>query len=324
MPQMPGVSPDQNIRQKEKIIDLTDGQLGVDEIGPPAATSPANGNLRRYGLRRRPHLENLIVRSLTVFLLSCVGILPGAPKRTALAVFAHPDDESVVAPLLAKYANEGHDVYLAVVTSGQIGNANTDIPKGEKLGAAREEEARCACRALGIHEPFLMQFMDGSISTRQAIPQIVERLREIFDRVKPDVVITWGPDGITGNPDHRMAHDVTTQVFQQRAKLRHPPRKLYYAAWPESLLRNLPEPLYPGAVLGLADDFVTTAVEASEYTEPAYHSMQCHKTQWTPDRVKRNRAVMEKIFEGKVFLRLALTDLPFPKKRESDILAGLN
>ena len=51
---MPGVSPDQNIRQKEKIIDLTDGQLGVDEIGPPAATSPANGNLRRYGLRRRP------------------------------------------------------------------------------------------------------------------------------------------------------------------------------------------------------------------------------------------------------------------------------
>ncbi len=45
MPQMPGVSPDQNIRQKEKIIDLTDGQLGVDEIGLPAATSPANGNL---------------------------------------------------------------------------------------------------------------------------------------------------------------------------------------------------------------------------------------------------------------------------------------
>ena len=78
-----------------------------------------------------------MIRSLTIFLLSCVGILPGAPKRTVLAVFAHPDDESVVALLLAKYANEGHDVYLAVITSGQIGNANTDIPKGEAGRRAR-------------------------------------------------------------------------------------------------------------------------------------------------------------------------------------------
>ena len=90
-----------------------------------------------------------MIRSLTVFLLSCVGILPGAPKRTVLAVFAHPDDESVVALLLAKYANEGHDVYLAVITSGQIGNATPTFPK-ERSWAPRARKRPAALAGLWV------------------------------------------------------------------------------------------------------------------------------------------------------------------------------
>ena len=77
-----------------------------------------------------------------------------AASGPVLAVFAHPDDESAtIATLLSRYAKEGHDVYLIVVTSGQVGDSNTDIPRGDQLGAAREKESRCSCKALGIHDP---------------------------------------------------------------------------------------------------------------------------------------------------------------------------
>ncbi|MCB1019906.1 MAG: PIG-L family deacetylase, partial [Acidobacteria bacterium] len=124
-------------------------------------------------------------------------------RATILAVFAHPDDETTVAPALAKYAAEGHDVYLATITSGQAGNANTDIPKGPKLGEAREAESRCSAAALGIHEPFLLGFQDGATTPADTQNAIAARLTEIFEQVRPDIVITWGPDGLTGHPDHR-------------------------------------------------------------------------------------------------------------------------
>lgn len=256
--------------------------------------------------------------------LICVGTLFAAPKHTVLAVFAHPDDESVVGPLLAKCADEGHNVHLAIITSGQMGNANTDIPKGDQLGAAREQEARCSCKALGIHPPLLLRFMDGGICSHEAIPKIVERVREVFDEVEPDVVITWGPDGLSGHPDHRTATNAVTQVFQERRKLRHNPRKLYYAAWPESRLKELPESLRRWRSLRwIADEFVTTEVKATQYVEQTYRSMQCHKTQWTQERIDQNRKLFQTVLAGSVFLRLALTDLPFPNSRETDIFAGL-
>ena len=83
----------------------------------------------------------LLTRQLALLFCLCLLPLSAADKHTILAVFAHPDDETFIGGLLAKYAAEGHDVYLALTTSGQMGAANTNIPKGERLGAAREEEA---------------------------------------------------------------------------------------------------------------------------------------------------------------------------------------
>ena len=77
--------------------------------------------------------------------------------RTLLAVFAHPDDETVVAPLLARYARMGLIARLAITTDGQNGvREHTSIPAGEALAKARAEEARCAAERLGIQPPFLL------------------------------------------------------------------------------------------------------------------------------------------------------------------------
>ncbi len=250
--------------------------------------------------------------------------LAAAQKPAILAVFAHPDDETTVGPLLARYAKASHPVYLATITSGQKGvTPHGGIPAGKELGAAREKELRCACQALGIHEPFLLQFQDQGISVPPAMDKIRARLREIIDEVKPAVVITWGPERLTGHPDHRAASNLATEVFQQRARLAHRPRKLYYVAWPESRFVNPPPPFDrrpPGTV---ADVFVTTEVDGSKHLEPARKALQCHKTQYQPAQMEAMFNLTAKAQEGKIFLRLALTDLPRPSGRERDILEGI-
>jgi LmbE family N-acetylglucosaminyl deacetylase len=72
------------------------------------------------------------------------------PARTLLAVFAHPDDEQVISPLLARYAREGVRVHLAIATDGQKGvREHAGIAAGDALATARAAEARCACEKLG-------------------------------------------------------------------------------------------------------------------------------------------------------------------------------
>ncbi len=216
------------------------------------------------------------MRKTRLLLISAVlAGVAAAQKPPILAVFAHPDDEQSVSPLLARYAKAGYAVYLVTITSGQKGvAAHAGIPAGEKLGAAREEETRCACRALGIREPFLLGFEDQGISTQSAADQVRDRLRQIIDQVKPAVVITWGPDGFTGHPDHRAASSLTTEAFQQRGKLAHQPRKLYYVAAPES---RLPKPLPPferrppGTV---NDAFITTEIDERRAAE---RTVRCNR-----------------------------------------------
>jgi len=222
-----------------------------------------------------------------------------------LAVFAHPDDESTVGNALAKFAAEGHDVYLVTLTSGQAGNANTDIPKGPKLGAAREAEARCAAKALGIHEPFLPGFQDGDISSHGTLNRIAETLREIFEEVRPDVVITWGPDGLTGHPDHRVASNVTTEIFQQASSLEAAPKKLYYVAWPAKLMQERAPETF-ARMLTVDERHITDRIDAADYIDPLAASIRCHETQWDQAMMEQNIALARDAFEGRVFLRLAL------------------
>ncbi len=244
-----------------------------------------------------------------------------ASKSTILAVFAHPDDETSVGPLLARYAAEGNDVYLAIATSGQVGDTNTDIPRGDALGKVREGEARCACSALGIKPPILMGFMDGGLPERDTIPKVVERVRSLVDELKPNVLITWGPDGLSGHPDHRMISAITTQVFEEQGKLEFNPQRLYYVAIPASVFRNIPPAAAAAMQANLvADQFVTTIIDGSSYTDRSYRAIQCHKTQWPPATMEMMGQLTRDVLGGKVFLRLAMESSTKPPEPVADIL----
>ncbi len=276
-----------------------------------------------------------IARVAGVFVLAAALPLAAAEKRSILAVFAHPDDEIAAGTLLARYAAEGHDVHLVILTSGQQGDSRTDIPAGPELGAAREKEARCSAKALGLHPPYLLGFQDANIATREAVAAIIKRLREIVAETKPDVIVTWGPDGLSGHPDHRMTSALATDVFQRRSWFETPPAKLYYVALPEALLSRASE-REQAALAPVADQFVTTTVDGRDHADAVYQAMQCHITQWGPleevqqryeafRRGESQELMMRSVLGRPVTLRLALSVAGAGQKgdRETDILQDL-
>jgi len=236
-----------------------------------------------------------------------------AGKGSILAIFAHPDDETTVGPLLARYAAAGHEVHLAIITSGQKGTTPNTNLSGKELGRAREEESRCSAKALGISPPILLQYQDQGISAPRVMEEIAARLRRIIDEARPDVILTWGPEGVTGHPDHRVTSSIVTQVFQQRGLLQARPQKLYYVVFPESKLNRPP-------FRTVSDAFITTGVEAAAGLDAAARAIRCHKTQWNAARMQELDSMNREALGGRVFLRLAMTGAGF---RETGLFEGI-
>ena len=70
-------------------------------------------------------------------------------EKVLMAIFAHPDDESTIAPILARYAREGVKVYVVIATDGRLGvNDFSGLEAGDGLVAIRKEEMQCAADAL--------------------------------------------------------------------------------------------------------------------------------------------------------------------------------
>ncbi|MCL4370974.1 MAG: PIG-L family deacetylase [Chloroflexi bacterium] len=120
-----------------------------------------------------------------------------------LAVFAHPDDESFGAGgTLARYAAEGVEVHLVCATRGEDGSVGEPpLCTQEELGALREQELRVACSVLGVRTLRFLDCVDGRMDAcpqRAVVGEVVAAIRGL----RPQVVITFGPDGISGHPDH--------------------------------------------------------------------------------------------------------------------------
>ncbi len=180
-------------------------------------------------------MRTITVGALAVALLQVVpdGAAQG-PPRTLVAVFAHGDDETSVGPILARYAREGAQVHLVIVTDGAQGGLNTAIARGPDLARARAEEARCATDALGARPPILLGYPDGKLGDYGTDPallfRLTARLHEELQRLRPDALITWGPDGAVGHPDHRLVSTLVTQLV--RAGAPGVPERVFHAYLP--------------------------------------------------------------------------------------------
>src|SRR5207247_9564824 len=129
----------------------------------------------------------LLCRSVAVVLCAGCRVRPGvsgstashpADGRTLVAVVAHPDDETIVSPVLAHYARDGAHVYVVVATDGRKGVAkHAGIRRGDSLAAVRAGEARCSARELGIQPPILLGFEDAGLAVISPWPgEALDRL----------------------------------------------------------------------------------------------------------------------------------------------------
>lgn len=225
-------------------------------------------------------------------------------SRTLLAIFAHPDDEATVAPVLAKYAAEGVTVYLAIATDGRYGvTDHAKIPAGDSLAAVREGEAKCAAEKLGIQPPIFFKLHDqlkmglGMAAIDGELNVMRERVKELFISLKPDVVITWGASGWTGHHDHRLVSTVVTEVFQTQK--RDKPTQLYYSAIPSGNF-----PINGPLELATVDStFLPVKISISDVDyEKALASWHCHKSQYTPETIEGMHRLLKSSLKGTAYL----------------------
>jgi LmbE family N-acetylglucosaminyl deacetylase len=217
-----------------------------------------------------------------------------------MCVLAHPDDESLgTGGTLAQCAADGVATYLVTATRGERGRFGdvTESPGPEIVGRAREAELLAAARELGLREVSVLGYPDGALDTIDpagAIATIAGHLR----RVKPQVVITFGPDGAYGHPDHIAISQLTTAaivsaadpLFGLQPAIGDPHRvsKLYYIAWSpkkwtayQTALRKLVFKVdgVERQAVPWPDWAITTVIDTSRVWPAVWRAVSCHKTQ---------------------------------------------
>jgi LmbE family N-acetylglucosaminyl deacetylase len=221
--------------------------------------------------------------------------------RPIVAVFAHPDDERVIGPLLSRLAREGRETHLVIATDGSKGVRDfAKIPAGAELAAARAKEAKCAADRLGVRQLHLLGLPDGGLASFDTLGRLRSGLLGVIDSLRPAAIITFGPEGGTGHPDHRLVGDVVTQIVQGDA--RYAKLDLLYASLPTERLATAP-PASP-TVNGMAEELLTVRVPFEERDLAAgREEFACHRSQYSPAEMDAVNRYLAHAWNGTVWLR---------------------
>ena len=226
--------------------------------------------------------KNIPVQAARFAFLLCLSIIiescgsrdnhAPAPQNpgTVCAILAHPDDETIISGTLAKLSDQGFKISVIYVTSGDEGPDETG--RGlhrNKLAEVRETEAMDALRSIGIETPpVFLRYPDGGV--QENFDSVRQELITLLDEVKPQIVIGFGPDGITGSWDHRYTGKATDLAFDQTGC----GRLLLHMA--------ITKPLSPFYANGVAvpKRTVDVRVNVSGYFNQRIKAVESHKTQF--------------------------------------------
>jgi LmbE family N-acetylglucosaminyl deacetylase len=272
------------------VMDRTSLRLGAGASRAPSV------RVAVYGMRI--HIHALAIAAL-------VAIAPHAAqaqtRRPVLAVFAHPDDERVIGPLLSRLAREGRETHLVIATDGSQGVTDfANIPAGPQLAATRTKEATCAANRLGVKKLHIIGLPDGGLASFNVLGKLRPAIAAIIDSIQPAAIITFGPEGGTGHPDHRLVGDVVSQIVQGDA--RYANVDLLYASLPTERLRTAPRA--QPTVNGMAEAWLTVRVPFEERDLVAgREEFACHRSQYTPTQMDAVNHYLAHAWNGTVWLR---------------------
>jgi LmbE family N-acetylglucosaminyl deacetylase len=219
-------------------------------------------------------------------------------KLKLLAVFAHPDDESMgMGGTLAKYAAEGVETHLVCASRGEVGwfGSEEQNPGPERLGQLRTEELQNAVNVLGMKSLSFLDYIDGQVDQADPIDAI-EKIVTHIRRIQPHVVVTFPHDGNYGHPDHIAIGQFTNAaiVCAADASYKDPENlapyrvsKLYYMVDEDFV--NLAMPYFEDMSFPVDDQvrsenpwkelMVTTRLDITDYCRMAWRAIRCHASQ---------------------------------------------
>jgi len=214
--------------------------------------------------------------------------------RTILAIFAHPDDESLACGgTLARAASGGARVVLLCASRGENGSISEPalVPDGD-LGRVRVQELRAAAATLGISDVIIFNHPDGDLRWSD-VPEFHGEIVMALRRYRPDAVITFGEDGLYWHLDHIAVHERTCTAVRSLGADAPP---LYYVTIPAGMMREIvatahakggspPDSSFWGIepdAFGDAAQPATFIVDVRPWAVQKLAALRCHRTQMGP------------------------------------------
>jgi len=224
------------------------------------------------------------------------------------AVFAHPDDESFgCAGALALAHDAGRTTRLLVATRGEAGTP--DGSADPAMAEDREAELICAARTIGLDEVSLLEgYADGGVADQPFDALVAEIAAWLADR-RPDAVITFGPHGVTGHPDHVVVGNATRWAVERLAETGLAPHAVYVVS-----------PIFdPGGNrfdLSPDEGAATHRIDITAVAQRKLDALACHTSQTDArDEIVTIRAALDggsRLYEGYTRVR-PLVPAPHPK-----------
>lgn len=236
-------------------------------------------------------MDRFIIRVLVaLLLLAAFSCQEQKETNKLMVILAHPDDESAVGQIMAKYAREQKKVYLIIAADGRYGvEDHAGIPPGDALVNIKKQESINACKILGIEPPIFLGAHDG-FGVVSGLGEYFDqtnslkaKIKDQIEKINPDAIITFGPDGDTGHLDHRGISDLTTELILREGWVDQYP--LYYIAWPKEKVVNIPQGNMTS--LNYVDkQYLTTKIEYTKGDrEKLFKALKCYKSQFTEQEI---------------------------------------
>lgn len=227
--------------------------------------------------------------------------VPTRAPQSLLAVFAHPDDESLASGgLLARCAAEGVRTSLLCLTRGGLGPI--DDPARQRMGDERARELDAAAKVLGLHAVTLLDYRNGFLPWANRA-DLQADIQSAITRSAADVVVTFDDDGLYWHPDHMVVHESTTAAI---AALGAEAPALFYVSMPRGAMRTawleatseaerrgdaVPVPKLVFGIevdaFGLFSRPPTLAIDASAHAAAKLRAIRCHQSQVAGDVLGR-------------------------------------
>jgi LmbE family N-acetylglucosaminyl deacetylase len=267
-------------------------------------------------------------------------------ERRLLAVLAHPDDESMgVGGVLAKYAAEGVRTAVVVATRGQRGRFHgrgpgDGHPGPVELGRIREKELTDAAAVLGVSDVALLDYEDQQLDRAEPV-EAIDRIASEIRRLRPDVVVTFSPDGTYGHPDHIAISQLAAGAIAAAGAMdpragAHPPHlvsKFYYLVWSAPMLDAFDAAYHrlvsnvdgvERRVVPWPDWQITTVVDTSAHWQTVWKAVSCHRTQVTAyERLMHLPDESHATLWGRQSFYRVFSRVNGGRARESDLFEGI-